>query len=670
MTWWERNNLRLIQHNLRECDANLDVDGLIDELKQFSANVLMMNAGGIFAFYPTKLQYHYRTPHQHKDLLGEAVAKAHVAGMRFIARFDFSKAHESIFQKKPEWFYRTKEGLAVNYGGIVHTCLNGWYQQHYALQMIEEVITAYPVDGIFFNMFGYIRTDYSGNDYGICYCGNCSSRFQEMTGLSLAVVEQSAEAKSLYRRFQAATTRDILDRIQTMVKNHSPEIAISTYAEHAVDIVRKESNTKLTRPHPKWLYSASENVKSVMDSWDGKLVSNCSINAVDLQYRFMGVSRHETAIRLFENIASGSGLDFCIIGVFDGYPDRANLETVKDIYRFHHEYEQHFAELKSVAAIALIKPSYGSETEYLGIFKILKEQHLMFDVIVQSRLPHKKEALKSKVKLMILPHAINMEQDELAALIELQKSGVTIVATGQSLTDGDGEEALQQLFQAKWVGGIDQTDAAYIEVNDKQLFPSFIGRDWVFVDRKFSYMSFADDTEVQLPFISPSSFGPPERAYGHERSGYYGVGIARHHAGWGIYFPWQIGTAYYEHGFEEHKWLLTDVINHITGDSCLVQTDAPGSVELFVNETGNGAILVQLLNMSGFNGVTYSDPVPIGPIHVHLRGIRKPVQVSTLKEKKEVGWVMDETLSIITVKLDTLQVYEAIVLELIEERGR
>src|SRR5690554_5376985 len=133
MTWWSNNRLRLIQNNLRESDANLDVDLLIEELQKFNTNVLLMNAGGIVAFYPSKLEYQYISAALEKDLLAEAISKAHAAGMRFIARFDFSKAHESIYAKRPEWFYRTKAGDAVNYHGIVHTCLNSYYQQEYSL---------------------------------------------------------------------------------------------------------------------------------------------------------------------------------------------------------------------------------------------------------------------------------------------------------------------------------------------------------------------------------------------------------------------------------------------------------------------------------------------------------------------------------------------------------
>lgn len=125
MNWWTANKLRLIQNNLRETDADLDVGLLMEELQQFRANTLMINAGGIFAFYPSGLEHQVVTPYLKKDLLGEVIAQAHARNIRVIARFDFSKAYESLFAVHPEWFYRDREGREVNYFGIVHTCLNG-----------------------------------------------------------------------------------------------------------------------------------------------------------------------------------------------------------------------------------------------------------------------------------------------------------------------------------------------------------------------------------------------------------------------------------------------------------------------------------------------------------------------------------------------------------------
>ncbi|WFR62775.1 hypothetical protein P9222_32490 [Paenibacillus amylolyticus] len=50
MNWWSSNQLRLIQNNLREIDAGMNVDLLMKELQEFHANVLMMNAGESLPF--------------------------------------------------------------------------------------------------------------------------------------------------------------------------------------------------------------------------------------------------------------------------------------------------------------------------------------------------------------------------------------------------------------------------------------------------------------------------------------------------------------------------------------------------------------------------------------------------------------------------------------------
>ncbi|HYG17663.1 MAG TPA: hypothetical protein VD816_01995, partial [Ohtaekwangia sp.] len=50
--WWKANNLRTIQVNLPAYEAGLNPDSLVADLVGFSANTLIINAGGIMAFYP------------------------------------------------------------------------------------------------------------------------------------------------------------------------------------------------------------------------------------------------------------------------------------------------------------------------------------------------------------------------------------------------------------------------------------------------------------------------------------------------------------------------------------------------------------------------------------------------------------------------------------------
>jgi len=633
MAWWKTNRLRLIQNNLREIDADLDVDELIRELISFEANVWMMNAGGIFAFYPSKLEYHYVTPYLRKDLLGEAVRKAHDRGIRFIARFDFSKAHESIFEKRPEWFYRTAAGEAVRYHGVVHTCLNGDYQQEYSLRMIDEVLANYPVDGVFFNMFGYKTTDYSGKEYGICHCGNCRDRFRAMYGLSLpASADPNDPAFEAYRSFQRETTRDMLEKIHGLVKGRNPDVAICTYHPHRVDIVRKESNTALSRPHPVWLYSASENVMTVEHSWAEKLISNCSINAIDLQWRFTSVSEHETAIRLYESMAAGSGLDFCIIGRFEGYPDNTTLETAKRLFRHHRKHEALYAELEPIADVALLKPMGDDKAamkEYFGIFKMLKEAHVPFKAVELEAVGDDPEALEG-VKAIVLPGVQRLTDAQERTLEERRRAGAHLVGTGRALCEAP--ERLRRLFRASLEGTLTDTDAAYVAIDDRDMFRSVPAtREWAIVSGPFALLAYPEGgaaeprtrVERYLPLVSPSTFGPPERAYGHRVEGvHYGLGVAEPDDGGGaaLLYAWEIGALFLRHGYEDHLHALVDALRALSGGAFSLETDAPACVETFLGCLPDGSLLAQFINLSGFNGVTYRAPLPIERIRATVRG--------------------------------------------------
>jgi len=665
MTWWLNNNLRLIQNNLREIDANLDVDALIGQLKEMNANVLMMNAGGIVAFYPTKLEYHYRAANQQKDLLKEALDKAHANDIRVIVRFDFSKAHESIFAKKPEWFYRTTEGNEVNYHGIVHSCISSYYQQEYSLKIIDEVISNYDVDGIFFNWFGYNTFDYSGNDHGICHCDSCKTKFHEMFGLELPTrVEINDPIYQKHLTYREVTASSMLDKVHELVKSKSKDIAISTYSDHKVDIVRNESNTDKRRPHPKWLYSASENVKAIEDSWDNKLISNCSINAVDLVHRFTAVSKHEINIRLKESIASGSGLDFCIIGVFEGYPDRENLPVVSSIFNYHKKNEQYYGSFQSVSEIALIKPGKTSQAdlkEYFGLFKMLKEEHVLFDVLQQKTLRKR----LNRYKTIIIPDILEFSKEELLALAAFSNQGGCLVSTGRSFTKGvENQQFLQDYFDAELEDiAVFSREAAYLKTEDKDVFTSLLERDWILVDGSFCKVKFGSRSYKNLPLVKPALFGPPERAFGHTLSDeYYGLGVVANEQQTSIYLPWHPGKLYYNHGFDDNKRIVSDVLHRFVDNTQQVKTNAPQSVELFFNKLDEETYILHLLNLSGFNGVTYSEPIPVHDVSVNLPMLKTCKQIINLVEADEASLSNDDDG--IKLTIPTLTDFSAIVLKI------
>ncbi|MBA4056552.1 MAG: hypothetical protein C0490_17690, partial [Marivirga sp.] len=166
--WWKANNLRVIQTNLPAYEAELNVDSLIADLKHFSANTLLINAGGIMAFYPTKLEYQYVNPYMKDTMLEEVITKCHEAGIRVMVRFDFSRAHKSIFEKHPDWFYISPQGERIINDDMYVISINGPYEQEQLFNIVGEVIDRYPVDGIFINMPGYqTRNSYVGKYHGI-----------------------------------------------------------------------------------------------------------------------------------------------------------------------------------------------------------------------------------------------------------------------------------------------------------------------------------------------------------------------------------------------------------------------------------------------------------------------------------------------------------------------
>ncbi len=183
--WWQDRPWRLIQTNLREIDMrDIRAARVVADLQAFKANVLMINAAGIIASYPTQLPFQFQSPYLSGDSLRDIIAACHAADIRVIARTDSSKVRRPIYEQHPDWAYISPQGQIVDYNGDVHVCINGPYQQEYALRIIEELLGTHDFDGIFFNMGGYQTRDYSGNYYGICHCVHCQRKFSEMFGMS------------------------------------------------------------------------------------------------------------------------------------------------------------------------------------------------------------------------------------------------------------------------------------------------------------------------------------------------------------------------------------------------------------------------------------------------------------------------------------------------------
>src|SRR3954464_5481386 len=80
--WWMTQPIRWVQTNLREVDASMDTHHLVTQLAEMRANVVLMGMGGITAYYPTKVPFHYPSPYlpAGHDMFGEVIRDAHAHG--------------------------------------------------------------------------------------------------------------------------------------------------------------------------------------------------------------------------------------------------------------------------------------------------------------------------------------------------------------------------------------------------------------------------------------------------------------------------------------------------------------------------------------------------------------------------------------------------------------
>jgi hypothetical protein len=674
--WWKRNNLRVIQMNLPSYEAaTINADSIVADLVTYSANTLLINAGGIMAFYPTKLDFHYTNPYMKDNVLGNVIKKCHANNIKVIVRFDFSRVHESIFKAHPEWCYVSPKGERIINTDMYVVSINAPYVQEKAFKIIEEVIDTFPIDGIFLNMPGYqVNNPYEGKYHGIDQNDFDKKAFAAYSGGKVLPTEEN-KADTLYQKyleFKKHTVENWSERLHKLVKSKNEQIAICTYSDKFVDIIRHESQSMTTLPY--WPYSASDNVGNAVNSFPDHIISNASIQQISFQSRYNAVEPQEVQIRLYENIANGSGLDLSMMGDMRGYEDERNYDVIRKVYAFHKKHEPYFGKYKSTAKIAVIAPGAWPNgepmQEYRGIQLMLREAHIPFDIVEDGQIGNLAEKVKG-YKLIILPEITYLKPEAIQVLKDASMAGTNLIATNRTMFDSP--ETLLELFGAKIEKKDNDGAGNYLVPDDRSIFKSFAGQTMLFWKFNLGLYDLSGTDQKLLPVLSKGRPGPPEIIGGHEPTGYYALGIKNHAKSKALIFPVSLGRIYYMHGYQEHKNLLLDAIHHVLPDASKdIQTNAPARVEVILKEfvknnvsnkekIKSDGLILHLINLTGFSGNTYFEPLPVYNLDFKIKSDKKPAKVFSLSTGQPIKFTNDKEY--INLKISKLADFDGIVME-------
>ena len=654
-TWWNRAPYRLVQTNLREIDATMDVDAYVQSMVDASANIVLINVGGIVANYPTQLPYHFRNTYMKGDLVGDLIKGLHAKGIKVIGRFDFSKINETLAAKKPEWLYVSTAGKNVNYNGQVHTCPNGGYQQEYGMEILKEAITRYPLDGIFFNMIGYTTSDYSGNNYGICQCENCKKKFHDSTGHTLPVKsDMNDPVFREYNAFKRTTADKLFKQIGNHIKTLNPKIMINTYADAGVDMIASESGADLT-PEYEWNYSATDNVKRILGSYKDRSPGNLLIYFQAIGYRHVGTSPNMARVWMLENMLHGAPLGFVVVGTLVNYEDRIFIPILNDLYGFHKRNEKLFTNLQAVNKIALIR---GAKDEYEGMIKLLTEEHIMYDIIEPSALLTDRTPRKLEdYEVVILPDLAAMD-DRLVAMIDnYVRNGGKLLSTGFTSTRDDLGKAmntirLQSFGVMPAYETFPQAKSTYLKVsdNDKASLGKIPFKDFsiMMMFSDFLKTKPVSSAEGFMKLVPATRFGPPEKSYytAEQVTDVPGVIANVYGKGKSVFIPWQIGSQYQFKGHYMHRVLFVSALTNLLNVERTVITDASPLIEISHLANRNGAFeWLGLINHSGQLGASLREPVSIHNTNIRFRPVKPVKEIKLMRSgtpvsfKQTDGWV-------------------------------
>lgn len=468
-TWWQSPTgqgrpLRIFHPNPAEAEvADMDVPRFIEDCREANAEAVVVSAGGIYAFYPSEVPYHYISPViGDRDLIGEIAETARAAGVRVIARIDVSKARENVYADHPEWFVRHHDGTVGRARGYYVTCPSAGYQNEgFAHPIIAEILTRYDVDGFHLNAGGF---------HGLCTCDACTAAF----GAPIpAGPEDDPEAWLRYVQWRREALTQQLTGLYGVMQAIKPgvffmgEMAGQEYAaweqhngthypalrDAYSELLVSSGGIRHARASRWWVGMSADRVRGSGN--DGLI--NIKIQMRDLNINQTMMPPAEFAFLGYQAIAHGAGLKLPTFGIPATLADPRAMPAIRDLLGTMARQQTVLDTMTMLSHVGLVWPDQalmraddpqrvdgeGMRSEFAGLYTAMTAHHVQFRAIYDTQLAGE-ETLQGLDTLVIPTPAYLTETQAKAVIAMAARGGRVVLIMSPAVAEQDTTPALLQ----------------------------------------------------------------------------------------------------------------------------------------------------------------------------------------------------------------------------------
>jgi hypothetical protein len=650
---WYATMRRCGQTNFNERDPiELNIAWWVEYWMSLKLDALLLSAGGIMAFYPTKIPFHHRSQFlDSHDLFGDYAKAAKAKGIRVVARLDCNYVYEDAYRGHPEWVERTANGEPVTNAEspwLYKTCMYSSYFTELMPAIIREINSIYDIDGFFTN--GWPST----NRPDPCYCEACKGSGLSDPNSPEAVQRHLARVLEVWRLWDRTAKEKKWDSVY--VGNLGGGIRAVTNLSKIASVAAWFNADHQGRSGATPIWDCAQQGRVAQSVMKGRTITNVTGAYANTQplWRHTSKAPLEMKMWLAQTTASGMTPWFHWLG---GKPrDLRWREPGKKFFYWIAQNEQHFINEASLANLAVVfsqrinayyKPPVkaGDVTDYLqGMYQVLLQGRILFDFVHEDDLT---PDVLSKYKGVILANTALLSDQQCRQLREYVNRGGSLLATFETgFYDEYGKPrsdcGLADVFGIQKSGDIvgpnGNSSYACIERQDHPILRGF--SDTTLLPFAQHYVPLRAISDPVLTVLPPFPAFPPEMVYPRTLHTDQPAVVLRERGGSRLVFlPGDIDSSYWRSQDPDLSRLLLNAIRWMCPQTPIT-VSGQGMAEVFAWKTKAG-FAVHLLNYANPEMLRgwFSEPYPLGPqkVRVTLPAGAKASKVHLLAGGTEVS---------------------------------